>query len=70
MARTTNPNPLIIGIGIILLALGIAYAVCGWVHGWYGLLLYSPAVINVGFVMVLTEVLIWRGRRRRKRRRG
>ncbi len=64
MART--PNPLIIGIGITLLALGIAYTVLGWVHGWYGLLLYSPAVIDVGFAMVLTEVLIWR-RKRRKR---
>jgi hypothetical protein len=35
------------------------------VHGWYGLFLYSPAIIEVGFVMVLTEVLIWRRRRRR-----
>jgi hypothetical protein len=67
MARTTNPNPLIISIGIILLALGIAYAVLGWVHGWYGLFLYSPAVIDVGFAMVLTEVLIWRWRRKRRR---
>jgi hypothetical protein len=66
MARTTNPNPLIIGIGITLLTLGIAYAVCGWVHGWHGLFLYSPAVINVGFAMVLTEALIWRGRKRRR----
>ncbi len=63
MARTTNPNPLIIGIGITLLALGITYAVCGWECGWYVLLLYSPAVINIGLAMVLTEALIWRGRR-------
>jgi uncharacterized membrane protein len=68
MMRTTNPNPLII-IGTILLTLGITYAVLGWSHNWYGLLLYSPAPIMIGTAMVLTETAIWWQRRIRRRKR-
>jgi glucose dehydrogenase len=70
MARTTNPNPLIIIIGLVLLSLGIAYAILGWVHEWYGLLLYSTAPIMTGFAMVLTETVVWREWERGRERRG
>ncbi len=55
---------LILAIGIILLSLGIAYAVWGWIHGWVGLLLYSILPTVVGTAIIFTEVEVERRRGR------
>ena len=47
-------------LGIVLMGLGIAYFVIGYVYGMLGLAIYSILPFIVGFMTVLSEVIIQR----------
>ena len=47
-------------LGVVLMGLGAAYFVIGWVCGVLGLAIYSVPPFIVGFMTVLSEVIIER----------
>ncbi len=54
-------------LGVVLMGLGVAYFVIGWVCGVLGLAIYSVLPFIVGFMTVLSEVIINRHRRNKGR---
>jgi 4-hydroxybenzoate polyprenyltransferase len=54
-------------LGVVLMGLGIAYFVAGWVYGVLGLAIYSVLPFIVGFMTVLSEVIINRHRSNKDR---
>ncbi len=54
-------------LGVVLMGLGVAYFVIGWVCGVLGLAIYSVLPFIVGFMAVLSEVIINRNRRNKDR---
>ena len=47
-------------LGVVLMGLGIAYFVIGCVYGVLGLAIYSILPFIVGFMTVLSEIIIQR----------
>jgi ABC-type proline/glycine betaine transport system permease subunit len=47
-------------LGVVLMGLGLAYFVVGWVCDVLGLVIYSVLPFIVGFMVVLSEVLLQR----------
>jgi ABC-type proline/glycine betaine transport system permease subunit len=47
-------------LGVVLMGLGIAFFIIGWVCGVLGLTIYSVLPFIVGFMTVLSEVLLQR----------
>jgi 4-hydroxybenzoate polyprenyltransferase len=47
-------------LGVVLMVLGIAYFIIGWVYDVLGLVIYSVLPFIVGFMTVLSEVIIER----------
>jgi 4-hydroxybenzoate polyprenyltransferase len=47
-------------LGVVLMGLGVAYFVIGWVYGVLGLAIFSVLPFTVGFATVLSEVIIER----------
>ena len=54
-------------LGVVLMGLGFAYFVIGWVCDVLGLALYSVLPFIVGFMTVLSEVIINRNKRNKDR---
>ncbi len=54
-------------LGVVLMGLGVAYFIIGWVYGVLGLAIYSVLPFIVGFMTVLSEVIINRNRRNKDR---
>ncbi len=54
-------------LGVVLMGLGVAYFIIGWVYGVLGLAIYSVPPFIVGFMTVLSEVIINRHRRNKDR---
>jgi 4-hydroxybenzoate polyprenyltransferase len=54
-------------LGVVLMGLGVAYFVIGWVCGVLGLAIYSVLPFIVGFMAVLSEVIINRHRNNKDR---
>jgi 4-hydroxybenzoate polyprenyltransferase len=53
-------------LGVVLMGLGVAYFIIGWVYDALGLAIYSVLPFIVGFMAVLSEVII----NRKKQRQG
>jgi len=49
-------------LGVVLMGLGVAYFVIGWVCDVLGLVIYSILPFIVGFMVALSEVIINRHR--------
>ena len=47
-------------LGVVLMGLGIAYFIIGWVYGVLGLTIYAFLPFIIGFATVLSEVIIGR----------
>ncbi len=54
-------------LGVVLMGLGVAYFIIGWVCGVLGLAIYSILPFIVGFMTVLSEVIINRHRNNKDR---
>ena len=54
-------------LGVVLMGLGIAFFIIGWVCGVLGLVIYSVLPFIVGFMAVLSEVIINRHRENKDR---
>jgi len=54
-------------LGVVLMGLGIAFFIIGWVCGVLGLVIYSVLPFIVGFMAVLSEVIINRNGRNKDR---
>ena len=54
-------------LGVVLMSLGIAYFVIGWVYDVLGLAIYSVLPFIVRFMAVLSEVIINRHRNNKGR---
>ncbi len=57
----------LLALGVALMGLGIAYFIIGWVYGVLGLAIYSVLPFIVGFMTVLSEVIINRHRNNKDR---
>ena len=47
-------------LAVVLMGLGVAFFIIGWVCGVLGLVIYSVLPFIVGFMTVLSEVIIER----------
>ena len=47
-------------LGVVLMGLGIAFFIIGWVYDVLGLVIYSVLPFIVGFMAALSEVIIER----------
>ena len=54
-------------LGVVLMGLGVSYFVIGWVYDVLGLVIYSVLPFIVGFMAVLSEVIINRNGRNKDR---
>jgi len=54
-------------LGVVLMGLGVSYFVIGWVYDVLGLVIYSVLPFIVGFMTVLSEVIINRHRENKDR---
>ena len=54
-------------LGVVLMGLGVTYFVIGWVYDVLGLVIYSVLPFIVGFMTVLSEVIINRHRENKDR---
>ena len=54
-------------LGVVLMGLGIAFFIIGWVFDVLGLAIYSVLPFIVGFMAVLSEVIINRNKRNKDR---
>ena len=54
-------------LGVVLMGLGIAFFIIGWVYDVLGLAIYSVLPFIVGFMTVLSEVIINRHRENKAR---
>jgi 4-hydroxybenzoate polyprenyltransferase len=54
-------------LGVVLMGLGIACFIIGWVYDALGLAIYSVLPFIVGFIIALSEVIINRHRRNKDR---
>ena len=54
-------------LGVVLMGLGVAYFVIGWVCGVLGLAIYAFLPLIIGFAAVLSEVIINRHRNNKDR---
>ena len=54
-------------LGVVLMGLGVAYFVIGWVCDVLGLVIYSVLPFIVGFMAVLSEIAINRHRENKDR---
>jgi len=63
MARVTAP----FALGVVLMGLGVAYFIIGLVNDMVGLVIYSMLPFIIGFMIVLSEVIINRHRRNEDR---
>ena len=54
-------------LGVVLMGLGVAYFIIGWVCGVLGLAIYAFLPLIIGFTTVLSEVIINRHRRNKDR---
>ena len=52
-------------LGVVLMVLGIAFFIIGWVYDVLGLAIYSVLPFIVGFMTVLSEVIIERHKNKR-----
>ncbi len=57
----------LLALGVALMGLGIAYFIIGWVCGVLGLAIYSVLPFIVGFMAVLSEIIINRHRNNKDR---
>ena len=57
----------LLALGVVLMGLGIAFFVIGWVFDVLGLVIYSILPFIVGFMAVLSEVIINRHRENKDR---
>jgi 4-hydroxybenzoate polyprenyltransferase len=57
----------LLALGVALMVLGIACFIIGWVYDALGLAIYSVLPFIVGFMTVLSEVIINRHRRNKDR---
>jgi len=63
MARVTAS----FALGVVLMGLGVTYFVIGLVNDMVGLVIYSMLPFIIGFMIVLSEVIINRHRRNEDR---
>ncbi len=54
-------------LGVVLMGLGVAYFVIGWVCGVLSLAIYAFLPFIIGFATVLSEVIINRNRNNKDR---
>ena len=54
-------------LGVVLMGLGVAFFIIGWVYDVLGLVIYSVLPFIVGFMTVLSEVIINRHRNNKDR---
>jgi len=54
-------------LGVVLMGLGVVYFVMGWACGVLGLAIYSVMPFIVGFMTVLSEVVINRHKNNKDR---
>ena len=54
-------------LGVVLMGLGVAYFVMGWAYDVLGLAIYAFLPFIVGFMTVLSEVIINRHRNNKDR---
>ena len=54
-------------LGVVLMGLGVAYFIIGLVNDMVGLVIYSMLPFIIGFMIVLSEVIINRHRRNEDR---
>jgi ABC-type proline/glycine betaine transport system permease subunit len=54
-------------LGVVLMGLGVAYFIMGWVYDVLGLVIYSVLPFIVGFMTVLSELIINRNRNNKDR---